>query len=392
MKLRQFSHSTLTIISMAALSFDSGIARAASASDQAQNVYFGTYTSGKSKGIYLSQFDAATGKLSSPELVAETKNPSFLAVSPNRRFLYAVSEISSSGGKNEGAVSAFTRDPKTGKLTFLNQQPSGGGGPCHVSLDRAGRFVLVANYGTGSIAALPVQMDGKLGPAAAVIQHAGSSVNAQRQAGPHAHFITTDPASQYVLACDLGLDKVLVYWFAPRSAEPLTANKPPSVSIKAGSGPRHLAFHPDGRHVYLINEMSSTLTALTYDPEKGTLEEFQTVSSLPEKFEGHNSCAEVQVHPSGKFVYGSNRGHDSIAIFSVDSKTGRLTLVGHQSTQGKTPRHFGLDPSGKWLVAENQDSNSVVVFGVDQGSGKLTPTGQVLDVGSPVCAVFVAGQ
>jgi 6-phosphogluconolactonase len=387
MKLRQFIR--CGIVLLPGVVFSAGKITAAPASDQPSYVYFGTYTAAKSKGIYLSQFDAGTGKLSSPELVAETKNPSFLAISPNRRFLYAVSEISGSGGKNEGAVSAFTRDPKTGKLTFLNQQPSGGGGPCHVSLDRAGRFVLAANYGTGSIAALPVQMDGKLGPAAAVIQHTGSSINPQRQAGPHAHFITTDPTSQYVLACDLGLDKVLVYWFAPRSAEPLTANKPPSISIKPGSGPRHLAFHPDGRHIYLVNEMSSTLTSLSYNPDNGTLEEAQTLSTLPDKFEGHNSGAEVQVHPSGKFVYSSNRGHDSIAIFAVDPKTSRLKPVGHQSTQGKTPRHFALDPSGKWLVAENQDSNSVVVFAVDKASGKLTPTGQTVEVGSPVCAVFV---
>jgi 6-phosphogluconolactonase len=303
--------------------------------------------------------------------------------------LYAVGEMSSLGGKKEGAVSAFNLEPKSGKLILLNQQPSGGGGPCHLSLDRAGRFVLVANYGTGSIAALPVQFDGQLGPAASVIQHTGSSVNPQRQAGPHAHFITPDPASQFVLACDLGLDKVLVYWFAPRSAEPLTANHPPSVSIKPGSGPRHLVFDPTGRFVYLINEMSSTLTALSYDAQHGALQEFQTISTLPDKFAGHSSCAEVQVHPSGRFVYGSNRGHDSIAAFAVDAATGRLTYLENQSTQGKTPRHFAIDPTGQWLLAENQDSGTVVVFAIDQASGKLKPTGQTVEVGSPVCAVFV---
>jgi 6-phosphogluconolactonase len=297
--------------------------------------------------------------------------------------------MSNLGGKSEGAVSAFGVEPKSGKLTLLNQQPSGGGGPCHLSLDRAGRFVLVANYGTGSIAALPLQVDGQLGPAASVIQHAGSSVNPQRQAGPHAHFITVDPASQFVLACDLGLDKVLVYWFAPRSSQPLTANDPPSVAIKPGSGPRHLAFHPDGRFVYLINEISSTMTALSYDAEHGKLEDFQTLSTLPDKFDGHSSCAEVQVHPSGKFVYGSNRGHDSIVVFAVDAKTGRLSYVEHQSTQGKTPRHFAIDPTGKWLLAENMDSSTVVVFAIDPKSGKLSPTGQQVEVGSPVCAVFV---
>jgi 6-phosphogluconolactonase len=369
-----------------------GLSPSARAADRPMRVYFGTYTGPKSKGIYVSQFDPATGKLTAPELAAETKSPSFLAVHPNRRFLYAVGEASSVGGNKEGGVSAFSLDAKTGKLALLNQQPSGGGGPCHLSLDRAGKFVFVANYGTGSIAALPVQMEGKLGPAASVIQHAGSSANHQRQAGPHAHFITPDPASQYVLACDLGLDKVLVYWFAPRSSQPLTANETPSVSIKPGSGPRHLAFHPEGRFVYLINEMSSSLTALTYDADHGKLQEFQTISTLPDKFEGHSSCAEVQVHPSGKFVYGSNRGHDSIAVFAVDAKTGRLSYVAHQSTQGKTPRHFAIDPTGKWLLAENMDSGTVVVFGIDPKTGKLTPTGQSVEVGSPVCAVFVASE
>src|SRR5258706_8533214 len=303
MKIWQLPGFLVPIALLGTLLAATAASAAEKASDRPMRVYFGTYTGAKSKGIYVSQFDPATGKLTPPELAAETESPSFLAAHPNRRFLYAVGETSSIGGKNEGAVSAFGVDPKSGKLTLLNQQPSGGGGPCHLSLDRAGRFVLVANYGTGSIAALPLQLDGQLGPAASVIQHAGSSVNSQRQAGPHAHFITTHPANQFVLACDLGLDKVLVYWFAPRSSQPLTANDRPSVSIKPGSGPRHLAFHPDGRFAYLINEMSSTLMALTYDAEHGKLAEFQTVSTLPDKFDGHSSCAEVQVHPSGKFVY-----------------------------------------------------------------------------------------
>jgi 6-phosphogluconolactonase len=276
-------------------------------------------------------------------------------------------------------------------LRLLNQQASGGGGPCHLAVDRTGKCLLVANYGSGSIAALRIQADGKLVETGAVIQHAGSSVNRQRQAGPHAHFITPDPANRFALTCDLGLDKVLVYKLDPAHAA-LTPNEPLSVSIKPGSGPRHLAFHPNGHFVYLINEMGSTLTVLGYDSKQGTLQELQAVSTLPEHSQGSSSGAEVQVHPTGKFVYASNRGHDSIAVFAVNAKTGKLTYVEHQSTRGKTPRHFAIDPSGRWLLAENQDSDNIVVFRVDSKSGRLTPTGQAVEVGAPVCVQFVPGK
>jgi len=254
----------------------------------------------------------------------------------------------------------------------------------------------VANYGSGSVAALPIQADGRLGEASATIQHHGSSVNAQRQSGPHAHFIMPDTNNRFALACDLGLDKVLIYQLTAARGS-LVANEPPSVSIKAGSGPRHLAFHPNGQFVYLINEMGSTLTALAYDANRGMLKELQTVSTLPEKLEGQSgrqgggmsSCAEVQVSPSGKFVYGSNRGHDSIVVFAIDPKSGRLSYVEHQPTQGKTPRHFAIEPAGKWLLAENQDSDSIVVFRIDETSGRLSATGEVVEVGSPVCVVFL---
>ncbi len=348
-------------------------------------VYIGTYTRAKSQGIYLSEFDLLTGKLGAPVLAAEAKNPSFLAFHPNRRFLFSVSEMS--GGQRAGAVTAFSRDALNGKLTLLNQQPSGGAGPCHLALDRSGQCLLVANYGSGSISALPIQADGKLGAPATQIQHEGSSVNPQRQAGPHAHFITPDPDNRFALTCDLGLDKVLVYRLDP-SKSALTPNLSPSISVEPGSGPRHLAFHPNGRFVYLINEMSSTLSVLTYEPQTGTLKEIQTLSSLPANYTGPNTCAEVQVHPSGKFVYGSNRGHNSIVSFTIDAKTGKLALLEHQSTQGKTPRHFTLVPTGDWLLAENQDSDNIVVFRVDSLTGHLTSTGQTIEVGSPVCVVF----
>jgi 6-phosphogluconolactonase len=354
-------------------------------------VYFGSYTGARSKGISVSRFDSATGRLTEPELAATTTSPTFLALHPNGRFLYAVGETSKLGGKRVGTVAAFSIDAQSGKLTLLNREASGGEGPCHVEVDKAGKCLLVANYGSGSIAALPIQATGALGVACSVIQHKGSSVNPQRQAGPHAHFMTTDAANRFALTCDLGLDQVLVYRFDPDKAE-LVANQPPFVSIKPGSGPRHLAFHPSGRFVFLISEMGSTLTALSYDPKRGALKELQTLSTLPATFVGHSTGAEVQVHPSGKFVYGSNRGHDSIAVFGFDARKGKLTCVELQPTQGKTPRHFAIDPSGQWLLAENSDSDSVVVFRIDLKTGQLRDTGHSVKVGAPVCALFVPGK
>ena len=353
-------------------------------------VYFGTYTGAKSRGIYVSSFDGSTGRLSSPELAVETKNPSFLALAPNRRVLYSVGEVDSFRGQRAGVVSAFKIEA-SGKLTSLNEQPSGGTGPCHLALDRSESCVLVANYGSGSVASLPLNPDGRLGEPVDSIQHHGSSIDPRRQSGPHAHFIVPDLANRFALACDLGLDKVFVYRLDPARGR-LVPNDPPSVSVKPGSGPRHLAIHPNGRFVYVLNEIASTLNVFVYEPQTGTLKELQSVPTLPEDFKGQNICAEVQVHPSGRFVYASNRGHDSLCVFSVDSNTGRLTFVERQSSQGKTPRHFTLDPSGNWLVAENQDSNRIVVFRVDPPTGRLQPTGHAAELEAPVCAVFVAGK
>jgi len=365
---------------------------AAHAAEKTMLVYIGTYTGAKSKGIYVSRFDADSGKLSAPELAAETKSPTFLALHPDGRVLYAANEIHNFNGKRSGAVSAFAIDEKTGKLNLLNEQPSGGDGPCHLAVDGTGKYVLVANYGSGSVAALPIEADGRLAEPSVTIRNEGSSVDPHRQSGPHAHFITTDPGNRFALSCDLGLDKVLVYRLnAGKTAgsPALVANDPPSISVKPGSGPRHLAFHPNGRYVYLINEMGWTLTAFSYDARRGALEEIQTVSTVPEKFAGENLSAEVQVHPSGKFVYASNRGHDSIAVFAIDSESGRLSYVEHQSTGGRTPRHFAIDPSGHWLLAENQESDSIVIFRIDSKTGRLSAMGQAVEAGSPVCAVFV---
>ncbi len=352
------------------------------------HVYFGTYTGAKSKGIYVSQFDSRTGKLSEPELAVETKSPSFLAVHPNERFLYAVGEMTVLDGKRAGAANAFSIAPETGKLTLLNQQPSGGLGPCHVSVDARGRCAFVANYGSGSVASLPILKDGKLGAPASIIQHTGSSVNPKRQAGPHAHCINPDTSNRFVLSADLGLDQVLVYRLDSKRAT-LAANEPPFGVVAPGAGPRHLAFSPDGRFVHVINEMGSSMTTFQFDRKRGALKELQTVSTLPAGFAGENTCAEVQVHPSGKFVYGSNRGHDSIAVFAVDKESGKLKLLENEPTQGKAPRHFAVDPAGRWLLAENQTSDSIVVFRIDAPMGRLEPTSQTLTLGAPVCAVFV---
>lgn len=350
-------------------------------------VYFGTYTGSRSlsKGIYVSRFDTATGKLSEPNLAAETANPSFVALHPNRRFLYAVSEGSS--GPRGGAVSAFAIDPKTGRLNFLNKVSSEGGGPCHLNVDKTGKNVVVVNYGTGSTAVLPIDPDGKLKEASSVIQHKGSSADKKRQEGPHAHSVNFSPDNRFAIVADLGLDQVLVYKFdAAKGA--ITPNDPPYASVAPKSGPRHFAFHPNGKFAYVINEMGNTVTAFTWDAHRGVLTEIQTIGTLPAGFTGSSDTAEVQVHPNGKFLYGSNRGHDSIAVFSIDPKKGTLTPIEHVSTQGKIPRNFGIDPTGSFLLAANQDSNNVVVFRIDAKTGRLTPTGQVLQVGRPVCVKF----
>jgi 6-phosphogluconolactonase len=349
-------------------------------------LYVGTYTGGanKSKGIYRFEFDPVTGQLAHQALAAETKNPSFLAIHPNHRFLYAVGELESFQGKSSGAISAFAIDPRTGNLTLLNQQPSGGAGPCHLVVDRAGKHVLAANYSGGSACVLSIEADGRLGPATAFIQHHGASVNKQRQEGPHAHSINLDSVNRFAVVADLGLDKILVYKYDADQGT-LMANDPPSTEITAGSGPRHFAFHPDGRHAYVINELASTVTAMDYDAERGTFKPVQTVSTLPKGFDGETTTAEVQVHPSGKFLYGSNRGHNSIAVFTIEAETGRLTAAGHQAQDIKTPRNFAIDPTGAYLLVANQDSNSIVVFGINAETGELTPTGTKVEVPMPVC-------
>jgi 6-phosphogluconolactonase len=396
MKQSRWLNAVSVSLLAAAVGFAAGaLAPRASAATKGDSmlVYFGTYTGKKSRGIYVARFDAGSGRLSAPELAAEIASPSFLAAHPKGGFLYAVNEVGNYQGQKAGAVSAFAIDAATGKLSLLNQQSSGGGGPCHLVTDKKGRNVLVANYSGGSVAALPVRQDGALEPASAFVQHLGSSVNPRRQEAPHAHGIYLDAANRFVYVPDLGLDKVLIYRFDARQGT-LTANDPSAASVAPGAGPRHFAFHPKGRFAYVINEITCTVTAFACDPKRGALTELQTLSTLPvgETVQPGYSTAELFTHPSGKFLYGSNRGHDTIVTYAIDAKTGRLTLVGHTPTQGKIPRSFGLDPTGRWLLAANQNSDTVVVFSIEPQTGRLTPTGQTVEVGAPVAVEFVRAR
>lgn len=356
-----------------------------------QLVFFGTYTRGtKSQGIYVANLDMATGALRNPRVAAEVDSPSFLAIHPNGKYLYSVNESTDFGGEKtrSGGVSAFEIELPSGKLMLMNQQPTRGGAPCHLVVDGSGKFVLSANYGGGSVTVHPVGADGKLGTATSFVQHQGKSVNPRRQEAPHAHSINLDAGNQYVFVADLGLDKVKSYRFDAQRGT-LAANPSGDATMKPGAGPRHFAFRPDGRFAFANNEIDSSVTAMAYDAGSGALRIVNTVSTLPDDFQGNNSTAECRVHPSGKFVYVSNRGHDSIAIFSTDESSGELKRLGHESTQGKTPRNFAIDPTGTFLVAENQGSDSVVVFRIDVDTGKLESVAEKVEVPSPVCARFL---
>ena len=360
----------------------------ASAADFRYRVYVGTYTDKGSKGIYAYQFDPSTGELSDIGLVATTDNPSFLAVAGDDKYLYALNEVNKFNGGETGAVTTFGLDRTSGKLTQLQQVSSLGPGPAHLSLDSSGKYLLVANYDGGSIAVFPVEKDGMLGTRTAFVQHTGSSVNKDRQSGPHAHEIRTTADNKFVLVADLGLDELLVYRFDTNTGVLSPAN-PPFVNVVPGSGPRHFALSPNGKFVYLVNEMSSTVIVYSFDGSSGRMTELQSISTLPQDFKGENTTAEIETDAAGRFLYVSNRGDDSIAIFAIDAKTGKLSLVDRVKTGGKEPRHFTLDPTGNWLFAENQNSNDIRVFRVDESSGRLTPTSQTIHVNSPVCIIFV---
>lgn len=343
-------------------------------------VYVGTYTRKESEGIYGYRFDPATGTLMFAGVGRGIENPSFLALHPNRRYLYAVNEVGTDGG----GVSAFALD-NDGALTFINHRLSQGRSPCHLSVDDAGAFIYAANYGTGTALVYAIRAGGGLEPVSDIVQHEGSGPNEHRQRGPHAHSINLSPDNRFAFVPDLGIDRVMIYDIA---TEPGKLIPHGYAQVTGGSGPRHFTFHPNRDLAYLINEMGNTITAFTYDVEAGVLAEFQTVPTLPDDFEGENTTADIHVAPSGKFLYGSNRGHDSIVIYAIDA-AGRLTYVGHTSTQGKTPRNFAIDPTGSFLLAANQDSDNIVVFRLNQETGDLIPTGHEVKVSMPVCVKFL---
>ncbi len=361
-------------------------------------VYVGTYTEailfgtgqvfqGKGEGIYIYVMDRATGAMRLRKVVTGVKNPSYLAFAPDGRHLYAVNELKSFEGKASGSLSAFEVDPSDGDLRFLNSRPTGGTDPCHVEVDRRGEWVFVANFASGSVSVFPIESDGSLGTASDFVQHQGSSVDPKRQAGPHAHSTVLDAANGLVFVPDLGMDRLMVYRFDAERGK-LTPHDHPWVQTGPGAGPRHLDFHPTRPYAYLINELNSTIGAYEYDRSAGRFKEVHNVATLPKGFAEESSCADIHIHPSGEYLYGSNRGHDSIVIYRIDQATGRLSLVGHESTQGETPRNFAIDPSGDFLLAANQKSDSIVVFHIDRKTGKLTSTGQIVRVPNPVCVKF----
>ncbi|HMF75916.1 MAG TPA: lactonase family protein [Bryobacteraceae bacterium] len=346
-------------------------------------VFTGTFTTKDSKGIYAFRYHSSNHELTPLGLAAAIASPSFIALGPDEHYLYSVSAVA------EGTVSAFRIDFKSGKLTLLNTVSSHGGGPCHLLVDKTGKSLFVANFRTGSTAALRIRDDGSLQEPASFFQATGSSKDPAKQTGPHEHSVNIPRNNRFLLVTDLGLDKIFSYRIDTAKAL-LTANDPPFVTVQPGAGPRHLAFTPDERYVYVINEIQSSVSAFHYDAASGSLHEFQNVSALPEYYSGENTGAEIEVDSSGRFVYTSNRGYDSIAQFSIDSRTGSLTLVGQTPTGGKTPRYFALDPSGQYLFAANQDSDNIVLFHVDQKTGRLTPAGKSVQTPSPVCIKFVA--
>lgn len=352
--------------------------------------YVGTYTGKKSQGIYSFTFNATTGEVGKPELAGEAVNPSFLAIHPSGKNLYAVGEVNDVGGKKGGGVSAFAIQPD-GKLKLLSQASTVGAGPCFISVDKSGKVALAANYSGGSVVALPIKADGSVGEHTSFVQHEGKSVT-KRQSQPNAHSVNVSPDNRFAFVADLGLDKILIYKLDPAKGT-LTPNDPPFAAVAPGSGPRHFTFHPGGKFAYLINEINLTMTAFSYDATKGALKEIQTVSTLPAA-DGPGpkpgwSTAEVVAHPNGKFLYGSNRGHDTIAVFSV-AADGKITLMQNAPAEVKTPRNFNLDPTGKWLFTEGQGSDTIALFKVDPATGKLTATGTKLEVGTPVCMKFLA--
>lgn len=351
-------------------------------------VYTGTYTRGASKGIYSFVLDTAAGTLTPEGLAAEVANPSFLALHPTGNYLYACGELNKFQGQDSGALTSFKIDPATGKLEKLNEVAAGGTSTCHANVTRKGRYIAVSNYGSGSCATFAIGSDGKLGERTGFQQHSGSSVDPGRQKGPHAHSVNFDRQNRHLIVADLGLDQVKVYDFNA-STGALAPNDPPYATVKPGSGPRHFTFHPSGKFAYVINEMACTVTGFRWDAKAGTLQEIETVNTLPVPVEKAFSTAEVVAHPNGRFLYGSNRGHHSLTAFRIDPTTGKLTTIENKPTQGKTPRNFAIDPTGQFLIAANQDSDTIVLFRINQASGALEQIGSPIEAPVPVCVRYL---
>lgn len=349
--------------------------------------YVGTYTNKGSKGIYVCKFDLSTGELK-PFSNIQSDSPAFLAIDRKRKFLYAANEIGQFQGKSSGAVSAFSINQKTGELTFLNQQATNSPGPCSVIVDKTGKCVLSANYSGGSVSVFTTKADGSLNEVSDLVQHQGSSINPNRQKEPHAHTIIVDDSNRFAFCADLGLDKVMIYKLDAKKGK-LTPNTSAFTSVKPGAGPRHFKIHPNNKFAYVINELDETVTAFAFDKKQGTLTEIQAISTLPADFTGTSYCADVHIHPSGRFLYGSNRGHDSIVVFAIDPASGKLSFVEHQSTQGKWPRNFAVDPTGQFLLVANQNTDNIVSFRIDAQTGKLTPTGKTVEISQPVCIKLI---
>jgi 6-phosphogluconolactonase len=363
-------------------------------------VYVGTYSEairfgtgqvlqGRGKGIHVFRFDRVSGRLTPAGVAEGVRNPSYLAFDPSRRFLYCVNEFKEYEGKASGAASGFRIDRASGALTALGTQASHGTDPCHLMVDRGGRNVLLANFASGSVAVLPIGADGALAPASDVVQHAGSSVDPVRQAGPHAHAVEIDAAGRFAMVPELGLDRVMIYELDAEAGRLRPNARQPWIATAPGAGPRQIVMHPGGRFAYLINELDSTMTAYAFDAAAGTLAALQTLSTLPAGFAGRSTCAELQIHPTGRFLYGSNRGHDSVAVFALDPATGRMEARGHVGTGGRIPRNFCLSPDGRFLAAANQDSDNVVMFAIDQATGMPASTGHEVAVGTPVGVRFL---
>ena len=345
-------------------------------------VYFGSHWKGPNIGFSLANFETDTGKLTTPVFLQEAVAPAYFIISPDGKHLYTCNSDPGS------SLSAYAIDPATAKLTFLNQKPSGGGDPSYISLDATGRYVMVANFLGGSICVYALLPDGSLGERTAFVQDTGTSVNPAKQSHPHAHSIRVDPSNRFVLAADLGLDRLYVYRFDSKTGA-LQPNDPPFATVTPGSGPRHMVFDPSGRFAYLITEEGCTIIRFGWDSNRGVLTQYEAVSTLPKDFTGKSTCAEILMHPSGKFIYATNRGANSVAVFSVEAKTGRLTLIQNIPTQGKTPRNCDFDPTGRWLLVSNQDSSNAVVFSIDPNTGRLTQVGEPVKVPAPFCERFL---